>query len=273
MSKSKKRNSSRGQRSPYKIIPQTGYEGRPLFKAGAFIGAVGLSFAAVLGTVPQTVVNTKAVTVSEPMVAYVQEAPEETIYTDGTLATLEVPELEEEAEIVKAIFEDSVSDEDENEIDFSKYTTSLSEEEMTKKLTVAKNTTASGYVRFNRDGIPMSEMTAPEWLTLDENGVPTDYAYCITGKATAYYSGTHTATGTRVRQGSVAVDPKEIPYGTEMWITSSDGSIVYGYCRAEDTGGFAEWEHGATVDLYMRAYDDCVKWGWRGVNVYILNSK
>lgn len=272
MSKSKKRKTSRGQKSPYKIIPQTGYEGRHLFKAGAFIGAVGLSFAAVLGTVPQTVVNTKAVTISEPMVAYVQQAPAETVYTDGTLATLEVPELEEEAELVKAIFEESVA-ETADEIDFSVYTTSLSDEEAHKKLTVAKNTSSSGYVRFNRDGIPMSEMKAPEWLTLDANGIPTEYAYCITGKATAYYSGTHTATGTRVRQGSVAVDPKEIPYGTEMWITSSDGSIVYGYCRAEDTGGFAQWEHGATVDLYMRAYEDCVKWGWRGVNVYILNSK
>ena len=270
MSRSKKRKSSRGQKSPYVIIPQTGYEGRHLFKAGAFMGAVGLSFAAVLGTVPQTVVNTKAVTIDEPMVAYVQEAAPEAVYTDGTLATLDVPELEEEAELVRAFFEDSV---EEDEIDFSVYTTALSNEEAHKKLNVAKNTSSAGYVRLNRDGIPMSEMTAPEWLTLDANGVPTDYAYCITGKATAYYSGTHTATGTRVRQGSVAVDPREIPYGTEMWIISADGSIVYGYCRAEDTGGFAQWEHGATVDLYMRAYDDCVKWGWRGVNVYILNRK
>ncbi len=272
MSRSKKRKSADKQKNQFVIIPQTGYEGRHFFKAGAFVSAVGLSFAAVLGTVPQTVVNTKAVTINEPMVAYVQEAPKEAVYTDGTLATLECPELEEEAELVKAIFEES-DDEEEDTIDFSVYTTAMSDEEAHKKLNVAKNTSSAGYVRLNTDGVPMSEMTAPDWLTLDANGVPTDYAYCITGKATAYYSGTHTATGTRVRQGSVAVDPREIPYGTEMWITSDDGSIVYGYCRAEDTGGFAEWENGATVDLYMRAYDDCVKWGWRGVRVYILNSK
>ena len=143
------------------------------------MGAVGLSFAAVLGTVPQTVVNTKAVTIDEPMVAYVQEAAPEAVYTDGTLATLDVPELEEEAELVRAFFEDSV---EEDEIDFSVYTTALSNEEAHKKLNVAKNTSSAGYVRLNRDGIPMSEMTAPEWLTLDANGVPTDYAYCITGR-------------------------------------------------------------------------------------------
>ena len=159
MSRSKKRKSSRGQKSPYVIIPQTGYEGRHLFKAGAFMGAVGLSFAAVLGTVPQTVVNTKAVTIDEPMVAYVQEAAPEAVYTDGTLATLDVPELEEEAELVRAFFEDSV---EEDEIDFSVYTTALSNEEAHKKLNVAKNTSSAGYVRLNRDGIPMSEMTATE---------------------------------------------------------------------------------------------------------------
>lgn len=272
MSRSKKRNSSHGQRSPYKIIPQSGYEGRHFFRAGAFFGAVGISFAAVLGTVPHSVVNTKAVTVDEPMVAYVQQAPEESVYGGGAFAAMDVPELKEEAELVKAIYEEN-DDTDTEGFDFSAYTTYLTDEQVHKKLTTVRNTSSSGYIRLNYDGIPMSEMKAPEWLSLDENGVPTDYAYLITGKGTAYYSGTHTATGTRVRQGSVAVDPKEIPYGTEMWITSSDGKIVYGYCRAEDTGGFAEWEHGATVDLYMRAYDDCVKWGWRGVNVYILNSK
>lgn len=130
---------------------------------------------------------------------------------------------------------------------------------------------AAGYVRLNSSGIPMSELQTPASLQFDENGVPLNYVSCIEGKSTAYYSGTTTATGTAVRQGSVAVDPREIPYGTEMWITSLDGSYVYGYCRAEDTGGFIYFRNGATVDLYMRSYDDCVSWGWRGVKIYILN--
>ena len=79
-----------------------------------------------------------------------------------------------------------------------------------------------------------------------------------------------TATGSSVRPGVVAVDPREIPYGTEMWIVSSDGKYVYGFARAEDTGGFVHFRNGATVDLYMNSYEECCNWGWRGVKIYIL---
>lgn len=125
-------------------------------------------------------------------------------------------------------------------------------------------------LRLNTSGVPISQMQMPESLTFDENGVPENYLYCIEGKATAYYGGTMTATGSSVRQGVVAVDPREIPYGTEMWIVSDDGQYVYGFARAEDTGGFIEWENGATVDLYMNTYSDCCVWGWRGAKIYIL---
>jgi len=128
------------------------------------------------------------------------------------------------------------------------------------------------YVNLNRNGIPMSQYQMPASLQLDANGIPTSYSYIIEGTGTAYYGGTGTATGTKVCQGVVAVDPREIPYGTEMWITSSDGSIVYGYCRAEDTGGFIYWANGATVDLYMNEYADCCKWGFRGVKIYVLSK-
>jgi 3D (Asp-Asp-Asp) domain-containing protein/ribosomal protein L14E/L6E/L27E len=290
MSRSSKRRNAKREENSFVIIPQTGYEGRHVFKASALACAAGVSLAAVLGSVPVTVAEAKTVTIKEPMVAYTAEISEtKTSYSDNTFLTLQIPELEETTKVIEAYFEG----EKESGIDLSKCTTKVSteeaqarldetkrqkeEEEKKKAAAAAKKVAAtvssgsSSYVRLNYDGIPMSEMTAPDWLTLDENGVPTDYAYCITGKGTAYYSGTTTATGTRVRQGSVAVDPREIPYGTEMWITSADGSIVYGYCRAEDTGGFASWSGGATVDLYMHSYDDCVKWGWRGVKVYILN--
>ena len=119
-------------------------------------------------------------------------------------------------------------------------------------------------------GTPISQMQMPESLTFDENGVPENYLYCIEGKSTAYYGGYMTATGSPTRPGVVAVDPREIPYGTEMWIVSSDGRYVYGFARAEDTGGFIYWENGATVDLYMNSYADCCVWGWRGVKIYIL---
>ena len=119
-------------------------------------------------------------------------------------------------------------------------------------------------------GQVISQMVPPESLTFDENGVPENYLYKIEGKSTAYYGGYMTATGSAVRPGVVAVDPREIPYGTEMWIVSSDGRFTYGFARAEDTGGFIYWPKGATVDLYMNTYADCCVWGWRGVTIYVL---
>ncbi len=119
-------------------------------------------------------------------------------------------------------------------------------------------------------GQVISQMVPPASLTFDENGVPENYLYCIEGKSTAYYGGYMTATGSATRPGVVAVDPREIPYGTEMWIVSSDGRYVYGFARAEDTGGFIYWPKGATVDLYMNTYADCCVWGWRGVKIYVL---
>ena len=119
-------------------------------------------------------------------------------------------------------------------------------------------------------GQVISQMVPPSSLTFDENGVPENYLYCIEGKSTAYYGGYMTATGSATRPGVVAVDPREIPYGTEMWIVSADGRYVYGFARAEDTGGFIYWPKGATVDLYMNTYADCCVWGWRGVKIYVL---
>lgn len=129
-----------------------------------------------------------------------------------------------------------------------------------------------GSYPVNSQGIPMSDMKMPDSLTFDEYGVPTNYLYCLEGKATAYYGGPGTATGQRVHQGCVAVDPRIIPYGTEMWIVSSDGRYIYGYSRAEDTGGFIYYSRGPLVDLYMDTYSSCCAWGLRYVKIYILPS-
>ena len=128
----------------------------------------------------------------------------------------------------------------------------------------------SGGAGLNTSGVPMSELALPDSLQLDENGAPLAYSYYIDCYCTAYSGGGMTATGTNVYQGCVAVDPREIPYGTEMYIVSLDGQYVYGYCRAEDTGGFIYWANGATADLYMHSEADCDEWGFRGARIYIL---
>jgi 3D (Asp-Asp-Asp) domain-containing protein len=76
-----------------------------------------------------------------------------------------------------------------------------------------------------------------------------------------------TATGTRVRIGTVAVDPRFIPYGTRMFIVSNDGTYEYGISVAEDCGGAIK---GNRVDLYFPTYSDCMAFGRRNCTVYFL---
>lgn len=105
----------------------------------------------------------------------------------------------------------------------------------------------------------------------DHNGNKVSYTNVLTGSATAYYAaeGSHTATGVPVYVGGVAVNPNIIPYGTKLYIVSSDGSMVYGYATAVDTGG-ALMSGEALVDVFYPTYNECVNWGRRNVTVYIL---
>lgn len=93
----------------------------------------------------------------------------------------------------------------------------------------------------------------------------------ITGKATAYTAkpGALTASGVPAAVGRVAVDPKQIPYGTLLYVQSTDGSQDYGYAIAADTGGFVGTTD-VTMDLYMNTLEECKQWGKRDVNIYII---
>lgn len=117
---------------------------------------------------------------------------------------------------------------------------------------------------------PISDLKVPADLKLDKNGIPVDYAYCVEGKATAYTGDPETASGRKPMPGHIAVDPKEFPYGTELYVVSADGRYVYGYCIAADTGGFVKMGN-TDIDLYMDNEDMCDDWGNRGVKIYVLN--
>ena len=85
----------------------------------------------------------------------------------------------------------------------------------------------------------ISDIPVPDSVKFDENGIPLEYKQKLSGKSTTYIMGHTTATGTPVHPGVVAVNPKIIPYGSKMYIVANDGSgAIYGYCSAEDTGGF-----------------------------------
>lgn len=105
----------------------------------------------------------------------------------------------------------------------------------------------------------------------DTSGAPVSYRYMVSGSGTAYTAtpGSLTATGATVYEGGVAVNPAIIPYGSKLYIEAADGSHVYGYATAVDTGG-ALMDGSAIVDLFYFSYDDCVNFGRRDVNVYVL---
>lgn len=118
----------------------------------------------------------------------------------------------------------------------------------------------------------ISQLDVPDWLALDENGVPTSYSQVLTGKSCAYSARptAKTASGRQVKVGYVAVDPAIIPYGTELYIASTDGKYVYGYAVAADTGT-ALLDGLILVDLFMESYEASCQWGAKQVNIYVLN--
>lgn len=57
----------------------------------------------------------------------------------------------------------------------------------------------------------------------DQNGNLVSYKKALTGRCTAYTGDGYTSTGMTPQYGVVAVDPNEIPYGTQLYICSPDG--------------------------------------------------
>ena len=102
-------------------------------------------------------------------------------------------------------------------------------------------------------------------ITLD-NGQTLTFSSSRTMKGTAYTTGgkvgTRTASGTQVRVGVVAVDRSVMPLGTKVYVVSNDGSYVYGFAVAEDTG-----VRGNIIDLYMDTYNECIQFGVRDCTV------
>lgn len=84
-------------------------------------------------------------------------------------------------------------------------------------------------------------------------------------EATAYtFTGYQTATGVNPREGIIAVDPRVIPLGSQVYVEG------YGYAIAADTGGVIK---GNIIDVFFPSLQRCISWGRRPVTVYILNGK
>lgn len=103
------------------------------------------------------------------------------------------------------------------------------------------------------------------------NGSELKYRRLLTMNATAYtYSSSgnnRTATGAKVAVGGVAINPRLFPdlkLGDKLYIETTDGRFIYGYCTANDIGGMNG------VDIFLPSQIDCINFGKRTVKVYVL---
>ncbi|MEG0617302.1 MAG: 3D domain-containing protein [Oscillospiraceae bacterium] len=118
-------------------------------------------------------------------------------------------------------------------------------------------------------GAPVSDMEAPSGITI-ENGKPSSYSAVYTGRATAYSAARgRGASGLGLSEGTVAVDPNIIPYGSIVYITSTDGKFVYGFAKATDTGSALQSGH-ALVDLFYESHDEALMSAVKTVNMYVV---
>jgi len=69
-----------------------------------------------------------------------------------------------------------------------------------------------------------------------------------------------TASGTRVRPGTIAADTRHYPFGTIMYVPG------YGYGVVEDRGGAIK---GQKIDLYFRTHQHALNWGRQRVQVKV----
>ncbi len=148
--------------------------------------------------------------------------------------------------------------------------TVLSEEVVTEAVDT-KTVIGTKAPKYASSGSSISTLDVPSSLKLDENGIPLNYKSVKTLRATAYtHTGNRCSTGVWPEPGYVAVDPKEIPYGTKMYIVSSDGKYHYGYAIAADTGGFIHGDR-TDMDLFMDTRSQCLNFGRRDITVYFLD--
>ena len=116
-------------------------------------------------------------------------------------------------------------------------------------------------VRTGEKGLKIAQNSAKVATNFDSPAPPEGvgkkigvraYAYCINGR---------TASGTKTKMGTVAVDRSLIPLGSKIYIPG------YGWGTALDTGGHMR---GKVIDIWYPSYGKCMQWGVRNVTITVL---
>lgn len=76
-----------------------------------------------------------------------------------------------------------------------------------------------------------------------------------------------TSIGWRPGPDIIAVDPREIPYGTLVFIPG------HGFAVAGDTGGALRRYDGVAIDVYKDSYDEAIQWGKQYKTIYVYERR
>lgn len=133
--------------------------------------------------------------------------------------------------------------------------TELSQTNISKepKEKIVKKGTKEEIIVASRSEVSRSEMT--------KNSSNSNSGKHMKVVATAYAGDTITSTGTVPRWGTIAVDPRVIPYGTKVYIPQFGMTFT-----AEDCGGAIK---GNKIDIFMNSESQCRNWGRRSIDIYI----
>ena len=74
----------------------------------------------------------------------------------------------------------------------------------------------------------------------------------------------YTSTGTKADVGTIAADPRSIPYGTKLYIQG------YGFGVVEDTGGALKGNH---IDIFFHSHAQAMRWGVKSLKVAVWEPK
>jgi 3D (Asp-Asp-Asp) domain-containing protein len=109
-------------------------------------------------------------------------------------------------------------------------------------------------------------VASPQLSALDEDEADApelSEGRSFTARLTAYAHGSRTASGTPVRWGVVAVDPRVVPLGSRIRIDGFDNVFI-----AEDTGGGVRGNH---VDIYFPDVSSAIRFGVQYRTVTVLS--
>ena len=114
-------------------------------------------------------------------------------------------------------------------------------------------------INYNDDGTGYLQFYSGDTMAFNQQ---------VTCEATAYSTGSWTASGRPTKVGNISVDPSVFPYGTRFYIYTNDGALVYGNAVAADCGSGIK---GHELDLWFDSFDDACWFGRRDCTVFVLN--